>query len=509
MTVERKTASQFLADLRAAALAQSSDYDVTVGPVPDAMLIPHAAVLEAQNERLRKVSLVQSVANEVEFDDTEFTADADALVDNEGMLRSPGARSTATETFHVARRPATDAVVPRGYPMGTAPDAATGSTVVFVASETKTLAAASADSYYNASEQRYELDVPYVAVAAGRAGQVAADRITRKLRPLVGFDGATNPAASAGGRDAELNRELFARYRLAVVGQQLATPLGVLRDARGTYPDIRDLLAVYGNDALLTRAGTDAGAVDAYVIGEQLLQTAEGLVFPGVGQLMAVGSPPLRTVLSVVSGATTYVEGDDYDVVYDTSGYGGSTRASEGVRFRTGGTNALPAVGATVTVTYSYNALIRTAQAAAAGEDKQVFGRDLLYRQGTAVPLVITGTLRVGAGFNALTVQAAVRERVLEFIGGTTDAMLQADPLRQRRLGLGLGARHLDDPTEAPGYVEVSDLQGDVRLLTGVDNFTLTVLRRSTGVAGVVTDLAIARNEYPTLTDADLSVPLA
>ena len=492
MPVARKSASEYATDIRAAIANRTARYDTGVLAIPDVMVLPHAAVLEAQNEQLRKVSLVVSASNEAEFDGVEFSSDLEALVGNEGLLRSLGGRSTVTATFYRQTTPLADVVVPRGYPVGSLPDEASGATIVFVTIETQTMLAASAASYYVAARSRYELDVAVVAAVVGQSGRVAVGRVARELRPLVGFDGVTNLATAAGGRDAETNRELIARYRLAVVGQQLSTPNGILRNIRDRYPDVRDVITVYGTDELLTRAATDAGAVDVYVIGDQLLEATESLTYYGVGQTMAVANPPLRAVLDVVQGATVYVAADDYDAVDDTSGYGGSTRAVDGIAFRAGGTQPLPVVGSLVDVTYTYNALIRVLQTESTGEDRAVLERDLLHREGVAVPVTIAANLRVGVGFSAITVLAAVRARVLDLVN-------------VRR---GFGARALDDTTALPGALEISDIQGDVRQVTGVDNFTLTTLRRSSAAAGAVVDLTITRNEYPTLADADLVVTL-
>lgn len=489
MPVDARTAAQYVSDLRTAIQNRASDYDVGVGPVPDVFVIPFAAILEAQNERLRKASLVVSASNEASFDDIEFAADLAALVSNEGMLPLTGGRSSTTVRFRRTTAPVTDAVVPKGFPIGTLADEATGASVVFMASETQTMVAAAAASYWNPDTRRYELPVPVVAIISGTGGNVAADRIRRPLRSINGFEDVTNPSEAAGGRDPETNRELIARYRLAVTGEQLGVPDGLTFDVKTRFPTVRDLLSVYGTDPLLLRAGSDAGAVDAWVLGSESVETSEVFTWPGVGPLIEIAMEPLLEVLSVTDGVTTFVEGTDYDVVYETpgaSGYAGSTRAHEGVRWRVGG--AVPV--AAVTVTYTYNGLIRALQSEAADASRAVFGRDLLYRAGVAVPIAMRASLRVGLGFNVTTVLNAVRDRILALVNDER----------------GLGARPLDDLTQQGGALELFDIEDAVGSITGVDNFTITELRRLADPAGAVVDLPIARNEYATLETTDLTV---
>lgn len=336
--------------------------------------------------------------------------------------------------------------------------------------------AAAASSYYNVNTERYEITIPVVALVVGTQARVGPNRVNRPLRPLVGFDSVTNVLAAAGGRDEETNQALIDRYLIAIIGRRLSTRTGIEKVVVDDYPDVEDVLVVAGTDALLTRAGDTAGAVDAYIIGRSLLERTENPAFPGRGQLIRVAFSPMTEVSSVqdLSTGTTFVEGTDYDVVYDTTGLAGSSRALDGVLFRF--TGSAPTVGAPVTITYTYNNLIRLLQAAFATDDMLCLGRDLLFKQGTEIPLVLTYELRVVSGFDSALVQNAVDTAILNFI---------AD--------LKLG-----------DAVEMSDIQGIVRQISGVDNFIFTRLTRSTVPSGIA-DVGMDASEYPTLADGDLS----
>lgn len=477
MPIDKISQAQFADEIKAGINNRADDLDTAYGPIPDGCINPQAAVFESQNDRVRLLSLLVSLANAEAF--TGYDADLEGIVFNEGMKRVLGSTSATAVKFSRASAPTADAVVQRGFPIGSSEDTSSGQTITFVTSEAKTLPVASAASYFNIQTQKYELSVPVTSIIEGSATRVGPNRLTRALRPLGAFDSVTNPDAASGGRDKETNAELIERYLLGVVGRQIGVASGIDRLARSDYADVLGLKCVYGTNSLLTRAATDAGAVDAWIKGSSPIQTSENKTYLGVGQLLAVSTPPLVSVVSVQSGANTYILGSDYEVVSDSSGIGRSTREAAGVRFLPGGPTALPAVGANVTITYTYDNLIRALQTGFETDDTLELGRDLLFRRGIDTPVVHTARLRVLSGFNATTVQSAVSAAVLAFVD---DLNLGAD-------------------------VENSDVQAVVRAISGVDNYIIDRLTLATVLSGT-SDIAIADNAYPTLTSANFTVTL-
>ncbi|APU88897.1 hypothetical protein Rctr197k_078 [Virus Rctr197k] len=477
MPIDKVSQAQFAAQIAAGINDRADDLDTAYGPIPDACIQPQAAVLESQNDRVRQLSLLLTLSDPSAFDG--FDSDLEGIAFNEGATRILGSKSSTTATFARAAAPTADALVQRGFPVGSSEDPSTGGTITFVTSEAATLPVASASSYFNIQTQKYELSVPLTSIIEGSSTRVGPNRLTRPLRPLGAFDSVTNPGSASGGRDQETNSELIDRYMLGVIGRQPGTPNGIDRYARANFPDVLGLKSVYGSNVLLVRAATDAGAVDTWIKGSSPVQLVENHVYLGVGQTIAVSSPPLVSVVSVQSGVSTYIEGSDYEVVEDTSGVGRSVREEAGIRFLTGGPTALPAVGDTVTVTYTYDNLIRSLQAGFEDDEVLELGRDLLFRRGEIASIIHTARLRVAAGFNATTVQAAVVAAVLAFVN---DLNLGAD-------------------------VEGSDIQGVVRAISGVDNYIIDRLTRSTTLAGV-TDVLVDDNEYAELTSANLTVSL-
>lgn len=476
MPIEKITAAQFRDQLRAGITERTESHDVGFGPIRDIVIDPVASVLETQNDRIRAVSLLISLVDP----DNLSEDDLDNLVFNEGLRRIDGSRATTTLTFSTPTvDPAgPDLVIQRGFPVATTPDTNTNETVTYVTTEARTLPAAQRASFFNINTQRYEITVPAEATTQGSVGRVGQSRIRRPLRPLVGFDDVTNRNAAEGGLDREINAELINRYLLAILGTDIATPLGIERYARDNFPDVADVLVVFGSNPLLTRQGIDAGAVDAYVVGDQLISVTENIEFLGINQLLQVASPPLNVVTSVVSGATTYVEGTDYEVVLDTSGDAGSTRAEEGIVFLPTVTSP-PSAGDVVTVAYTSNNLIRNLQTTFEQDDLQVLGRDLLWKEGVQVDIVLEARLRVATGFSTVTVPNAVSSAIQNYINGL---LLGAD-------------------------VEESDIQGVVRRISGVDNFLIDRLVRDPAASGAA-DITIEDNEFARIAVADLTITL-
>lgn len=474
MSVPKITAPQFEDQIAGGITDRDNTQDTAYGPIRDIVITPVAQVLEQQNDRLRQVSQLISLENVSQFTED----DLNSIAFNEGLVRNPGSQAEGTVTFSRATAPSADAQVQRGFPIASSPDESTGQAITFVTTEARTLPAATSSSYFNPTTNRYELSVPIAALLTGPSGKVGPNRVNRPLRPLVNFDSVTNPSAiQTGGASLEDNVALTQRYEISVEGRQLSTPTGIRKYVLDNFPDVEDINTVYGFNPLLTRAGTDAGAVDAFVVATQAVQQVENITFLGIGQLLAIAFPPLIAVVSVQFGATTLIEGTDYEVVFDSSGVSGSTRDQDGIRILATTAAALVSNVSVLVVTYTYATTIRDLQAAEAQEDVHVFGRDLLYRAGQEEVIVLNANVTVASGFNPVTVLAAASSAIENYING-----------------LGLG-----------DLVEQFGIETAAGSVSGVQNFTITRLTVSSTPSGV-SDLQMAGNQFPRITDATLNL---
>lgn len=476
MPVPRITSLQFEALLAGDINRRDSTVDTTMGPVKDIVIRPVSRVLEAQNERIRSLYQVMTLQNVAGLDPT----DVEAFVETEQVFKSSGTPAFITLTFSRASKPTVDLPIPPNFPVGTEVDTATGVSVTFITLAPATLVAASAGSYFNSTTNRYELNVQAASITTGPNTRIGKGRAIRPLVPLPGFDAVTNKAEARGGLAAETNEMLAERYYLRIKGTEIGTPAGLARYARQTFGNIQDTYVVFGNDPDLTRADSDAGAVDLWILGTSPITSTMTVPFPGKLVLIPFDTQPGISVVSVSSGVG-FTENTDFVYVSDAGIYSRSTRGQDGIRFLA--TGAAPAVGDPVSITYIYDNLIGALQAYFGTEDFKETGRDELFRRGIEVPLSIQGQLKVRSG-NPSTVLSNATQALLDFINGS--------------------------PTQA-GYklgqgVERFDLDGVLSRIPGVDNMIYTVLDRAPGTA--VGDVAIASNEYARLSSANLAITL-
>ena len=479
MTVERKSAQEFQAEIRQGILDSTSEHETAFGPLADVVTVPMAGVLEEfNNYRLRPVSLLASLDNADEISED----DLNAIAFNEEIIRPDGSYATAALTLQRDTQFSAESsgLVSRGTPIGTAVDQSSGQVVTFVTTESvdKTTAVAVIDT--DLDQTVYRTTVGAVCLVAGPQGKVGTRRISRPLRSLNGWDRVFNELPAQLGHDRMTNEELVELTRLAVSSRQLGTATGSEFSTRDNFVGVEDIREVFGTDPLLTRASTDAGAVDVYIKGQNLVSKTDQVTYLGVGQKYIVTTPPVVSISTVtrVSTGVIYLEGVDYEVSLDTSGVASSTRARDGIRFLPTATSTLPSNGDAVAITYQYNQLIRDLQANESDREVQVRGQDKLHRMGTEVVLYVSAVLTVRSGFTFNRIRTLVIQALIDAV---------------EELGL---AR--DD-------VEASDIQKTVRRLSGVDNFVITKLARTASSTGTA-DIVLARNEYPTLTTDNIAI---
>lgn len=450
MPFEPVTAAQWLARMQAN--VPNNQLDTTYGPIYDSALFPQSIVLSQLSADVAELSQVQSLVEALALDATE---EIRAIVSNEGIVPQPGTNATVTLEFQSSVAPPLAGLpVARGTPIGVR-DAT--STIVFVTTESSILP-------FGAPLENglWRLRVQAVAVNAGVESRVGPNRLTRPLVPLNGWSSVTNPAAAIGGDGATTNAQLVDQFFLAVQGRQLATPSGIKRTTLAAFPAVGSVYV----DRFPARA--QVGAIDVFARNGQSVQRTEQLVYYGVGQLIRVSSPPMLQVNGVTAGATVYVEGTDYEVVFDDTAISGSIRALDGIRFLR--TPAAPlAPGGLVAVDYNYDALIRQMQATNENPDETVPGQDLLYRRGVGVPIAIVADFTTRAGFSPVTTQQAVIAAIQAFVLASP----QGEPL------------------------EFSDVNNAVRnAVSAVNN--LIFIQFSRAINFGVADIQFAPNQHPT-----------
>ena len=471
MVLENVTARQYMTDLATAINERDKELDTRIGPINNLYMSPFARVCERQSNRTCYLSNLTSL----KYVDKVRIEDLDEFVYNEGMVRWVGARAVTTVTFSRAQPPTVDITVPINLPLATPNDPNTGQSVVFRTVETKTMSAAAASSYYNATTERYELEVAVASIATGASVDVGAYSITVMRRPLSGFDEVFNKYKTDSGKGLETNSEIATRYLLHVKGSQLGTPAGVKRALVDNFNSCDDVHVVYATDPYLTREQTDAGAVDVWIKGSTPVEKTYTVMYPGIDTLIPLDRQPLIEVVSVFDGVTSYIEGTDFEAVTGEGEYSYSNRGTSGVRFITGG--AVPTIGASLIITYRYNSLINLLAAYYTQPEFYSMGMDKLFRWAQPLYLEIDGALTVSAG-NPDTVSANVRTAIMAYINA-----------------LNMGTN-----------VEEFDLDREIGKIYGVDNFVWETLSISGGTG--VGDIEVTPMEYAQIETGSLNVTL-
>ncbi len=466
MAISRKTADQYAQEIKSAINSRNSTYDTEVGPIPDLVVVPMASVFELQNERIRAVQQLLSLVNDGSFTDR----DLDDFVFNEQLIRLPGSKSQVSLTFSRATVPTSDITIKANFPTGTLPDESTGQAFTFITLADATMVAANAAAYFNNITQRYELNVAAEGLIGAASSNVGQNRITRPLRPLVGFDSVTNKAVATGGRDAETSAQLIDRYFLSLMGTSPDVVNGIDKIVRDVFTSVIDSNVVFGNNPLNVRSATDGGAVDVYIIGNTPVTVTESIVFPGIDQVIPLSKQPVNNITS----AGAFVQGVDFVLVKDSSGNKNSVRAVDGIKWLPSG--SAPVVGSVVSVTYTYNILITVLQSGFTTDDKNVPSRDILFKVADQIDITLSANIKIRPGFNPQAVVDACSTAILNLING--------------------------DLLGAP--IEASDIQAVVRSFSSVDNFVITNLAK-TGSIGL-SDIAINPNEYPRMSPFDLAL---
>jgi hypothetical protein len=477
MPVDRVTAQQFAQNISDDILGRNSGFDVTYGPVRDIVIRPPSRVFESQNDSIRKAFELLSLLNV----DSMNESDLDDFVYNEGLVRSSGSKSVTTVIFSRTQVPVSDITVPVNFSLATTTDPATGIRIQFVTTESKTMYSSSPGLYFNATTGKYELEVGVSAIVSGVNGNVGSGRISVALRGLVDFESVTNRVAAYGGTDRETNQQLVQRYLIRILGTDISTTTGIKRFVEDFFVQVLDTEVSYGSDSLLTREDTDAGAVDFWVLGDTVLSATDTKLFPGRDHVIVLDKQPVRNVSSVSDGVTTYVLDTDYIFVEDSGIYSRSYKGSSGIKFLQ--TGAAPTLNVGLTIVYSYNSLVSSLQSYFTTPTYLNLGRDLLFREGEKVEIVLTGTLSVSSG-DPTTVLNNVLTAISTFVNTVT--------------GSSGGLKN---------QVEQFDIDREIAKVQGVDNFVFSQLSRY-GSSGVQ-DISIQKNEYARISSANLNVVLA
>lgn len=467
MVIRRVRLNEWRSLYRQAILERTRNWNIDNGAIPDLIITPTSSVLDNQNETINYlydlITLDES-AN-LDLDDVEQFVSVNDIFSNDGT------RSTVNLTVIRFSPPTRDLTIPRGTPFAALNSGV--SAVFFVSTREVTLPFETAENFFNADNNRYEINVPVISVDRGPDTQVGPNSITSFVRDLNGFDSVTNLQPSSATAGADTTSSLIRRYRLSVIGQDRSTPNGISKYIRNNFQNVTQTLSVFGQDN--ERAAAEPGAVDQYIIGKIEQRQQDIITYPGETAIV-LSAQPVLSISSVRSDTNTYTEGVDYQIVSDQSLNKGSIRASTAIQFT--GRGLSPGVGDTLFISYTYDTLVRNIQREFENNETLSYpGRDLLVKQSDEVSVVIISELFTLGGVSFDAVRVAVETALIDYFNG-----------------LGLG-----EP------VEISDIQKVVRGVPGVDNFVPSRVSRETDASGL-SDIELEFFEYARLSSSNLII---
>lgn len=467
MTVRRIRVSEWRNRYRSALLERTTDFDIDNGFIPDVIIDPTSAVLDNQNETINYLYSLMTLDQSVNLD----LDDVEQFVSVNDIFANDGTRSTVELTFYRFSVPTQTLVIPRGTSVAALN--AGSSSIFFVTTREVNLPISNSSNYFNSTRERYEIKVPAISIERGPETQVASNSINTIIRTLKGFDGVINFTPSSPTVGADTVDSLIERFKLSVIGQDRSTPNGVSKYIRNNFQTVSQTLSVYGKNN--PRANTEPGAVDQYIIGRIEQSSTDFITYTGESPLV-LAAQPVISVSEVRSGSVTYVEGVDYQVIFDESFNRGSIRAKTYIQFT--GRGAEPAEGDIVSVSYIYDTLTRNIQRTFETDATLIYpGRDLLIKQSDQVEIVLVADLFVFGGFDFETIRNAVEVALIDFFDSFT----------------------LGDP------VELSDVQQVVRGVPGVDNFIINRISRIENASGQ-SDITLEFFEYARLSSGNLTL---
>ena len=190
----------------------------------------------------------------------------DRLASNFGVTRRTGTRARGEVVFFTRTQPVADLVIPLGTIISSG-------SVEFRTTSQGYIPLNGFASYYNPTNNRYEVTIPIRASDTGSFGNVTAGEITTIISPIRGLE-VVNTAETYGGLSLESNLALSIRAQQAISSIDTGTSQGYYSLVSNS-PNVISASVVSAGDPLMNRDVDEAtglhsgGKVDIWVQGEQ------------------------------------------------------------------------------------------------------------------------------------------------------------------------------------------------------------------------------------------------
>lgn len=412
-----KTSDELIQQALNYILAWRPDVDTSVGTlVKDIVIDVPATVLGVAYQDLQQIQKASSVNYVNELTDNQV----EDLAANYNLTRKTGSYATGIITFIRYSAPTTTITVGAsdgtgGVSVSTLKDD-NGVSYSFTTVETKQFTTENADSLYNASRNRWELNVTIQADQVGSDYNVAANAI-KMFSGINGIDDIINYNACVGGLDIETNEQLGERIKEAAKARLLGTIPGYttlvnsfnqIVDSSVIDTSMPDYIRnVYGNE------------IDIVVIGQQIEAYTDTIdKFKTTEMEHILNNQPVISINSITGtaggNAYTFVLGTDYIFVKDTSDYRESAKGFDKIVWLETGT--LPDVNTQYVINYSANELISNIQATLDSTENHLLGSDVLVREGEVVYLQISLNVSTYSGVNPVSSKTQIQNVIQAYV---------------------------------------------------------------------------------------------
>jgi hypothetical protein len=209
----------------------------------------------------------------------------DGLASNYNVSRLNSSEASGKALFYVSTVPEEGLIIENNSILQSEADENEGvDSVQFIVLGSKTLSYASRESYYNPTEDRYEIEVDIESTVAGIEGNVPSNTINSIVSGADVRFRVTNPTATTNGRDVESNLDLANRAKLAFVSIDTGTEGGYAAQAIKVN-GVRAVRVEKAGDSLMRRDILSetkeeiGGKVDIFVQGERPVQVQDIFAF--------------------------------------------------------------------------------------------------------------------------------------------------------------------------------------------------------------------------------------
>jgi len=376
--------------------------DIQKGPI-SVLLYSFAAELTRVESNTSYLSSVYQleIANELQDDDLIN------LARNYGLDPDSGIKATVIVTFYRIARPLAGEVysVDEGTIVSTADNR-----LSFTLTSGVEMDGDSADIYYNATTQRYEISVSAHAVANGTDYNVPTGTIVNISSDSQDFEGVVNTSDATGGQDPLDAFQIRNLIWDSIQGLAADSTGRIISTISGISPNGFDDIALvastqYGIFRRLESLNGRQG-YDVYLITDSFIQDLQsGVALGGETSIPLDKSPTLGVERVTVDGTpVSYYFQQDQD-----SSINGSKRATDKVILDT---PLQPAQ--TYEIRYYYFDLIYEA-GRAFESDSSPFGVDVLVRRANPVPIYIAAQLTTSPDTDKNAVIVDIKDYTADF----------------------------------------------------------------------------------------------